>query len=263
MSLTDSLYLLMFGSGLLGGFGHCIGMCGPLVATYSLRLNRRSIAPHLLYNLGRITTYSLLGGLIGLTGSFTGFVKSIERFQNLTLALVGAAMIVMAFAIAGWIPFLKSRGQGAYKKEPVTGRREDTENERIDEENRRFPASPFPRFPDYLLHLINRITRFVAETKGAGSFFPMGLLLGFIPCGLLYTALIAAAGAGVQAKNQIEGFFHGTLLLLLFGLGTAPAMFLLGRIVSLKSEWLRNRFYKGSAIMMIVMGVIFIYRAFR
>ena len=89
----------------------------------------------------------------------------------------------------------------------------------------------------------------------------MGLALGFIPCGLLYTALIAAAGAGVEAKNGIEGLLKGGLLLLLFGLGTSPAMFLLGRIVSAKKEWLRSRFYRGSAIVMIVMGMIFFYRA--
>ncbi len=102
----------MFGSGLLGGFGHCIGMCGPVVATYSLGLKHQGIAPHLFYNLGRITTYSILGGFIGLTGSFAGVVKSIERFQSITLAFVGTIMIIMAFSIGGWIPFLKSREQG-------------------------------------------------------------------------------------------------------------------------------------------------------
>ena len=256
---TDSLYLLMFGSGLLGGFGHCIGMCGPIVATYSLSLKQRSIVPHLLYHMGRITTYSILGGFIGLTGSFAGVVKSIERFQSITLAFVGIVMILMAFSIGGWLPVFK----GIIDDTEIRRRGDAEDLKPEDSKLPRFSVSPFLRFSTYSSHLINRITRFIVETKSIGSFFPMGLLLGFIPCGLLYTALIAAAGAGVEAKNQIEGLLRGMLMLFLFGLGTAPAMFLLGRIVSLKSEWLRNRFYKGSAVIMIVMGAIFVYRAFR
>ena len=231
---TDSLYLLMFGSGLLGGFGHCVGMCGPVVATYSLGLKQRDITPHLLYNLGRITTYAILGGFIGLTGSFTGVVRSIEKFQGIALAFVGTIMVVMALSVGGWMPFLKSREQGA-------GSREERR----------------------VVYFLGRAVMLIAGTKSTGAYFPMGLVLGFLPCGLLYTALIGAAGAGMGAGNHIEGFLNGMLLLVLFGLGTAPAMFLLGRIVSLKSEWLRRRFYKGSAVMMMAMGILFIYRALR
>ncbi|MBI5848066.1 MAG: sulfite exporter TauE/SafE family protein [Nitrospirae bacterium] len=39
MLASDSIYLLMLGSGLLGGLGHCSGMCGPIVATYALNLS--------------------------------------------------------------------------------------------------------------------------------------------------------------------------------------------------------------------------------
>jgi hypothetical protein len=85
---TDSVYVMIFLSGLLGSFGHCIGMCGPLVATYSVRTTLRGLGPQVFYNLGRITTYSVLGGAMGLTGSFAGVVRSIERFQNITLAVV-------------------------------------------------------------------------------------------------------------------------------------------------------------------------------
>jgi sulfite exporter TauE/SafE len=223
---TDSLYLLMFASGLLGGFGHCVGMCGPIVATYSVCLEYRNIAPHLLYNLGRITTYGILGGLIGLTGSFAGLMSAIERFQSITLAFVGTIMIVVALSVGGWIPNRTRKGGG----NPLSG-------------------------------AVSSAVKYVSCAKTVGAYFPMGLLLGFIPCGLLYTALIGAAGAGVAAKNHIEGFLHGMSLLLLFGIGTSPAMFFLGKIVSLKREWLRKRFHKGSAIMMIAMGILFLYRA--
>jgi sulfite exporter TauE/SafE len=225
----------MFVSGLLGGFGHCIGMCGPVVATYSLGLERRSIASHLFYNLGRITTYSILGGMMGATGSFVGVMKSLERYQHLVLAFTGVGMVVMGVALAGWLP-LRSKARAARNSGNA-------------------PSAP--------INFINRVVRSIAGTGSPGAFFPMGLVLGFIPCGLLYTAFIAAAGAGVESANNVEGFLRGMLLLFLFGLGTAPAMFLLGKVVSLKAEWIRGRLYKASAVVMIVAGAMFVYRALR
>ncbi len=229
---TDSLYVLMFTSGLLGGFGHCVGMCGPLVATYSLRLERRSIAPHLLYNLGRTVTYSLLGGIIGMTGSFVGVIGPVERLQSTMFAFVGVLMIMMALSLGGWLPFLR-------KEQGASGKGDD---------------GPIVRF-------LNRAVKIVADTRSVGAYFPMGMLLGFIPCGLLYTALIAAAGAGVDARNQAVGFLRGTALLLLFGAGTAPALLLLGKIVSMKADLLRGRLYKASSLVMMIIGALFVYRA--
>lgn len=232
--------MLMFTSGVLGGFGHCIGMCGPVVASYSLgsvetgcglqgpdRSGRSyRYIPHLLYNLGRVTTYTVLGGAMGLTGSFSGVIRPIEGFQHLALAAAGVAMIVMGLALGRWLPLMKS------------------------------------------LNSVSRLSGFVAAalrlisgSRTSGAYFPMGLVMGFIPCGLLYTALIAAAGIGASAANWTEGLLRGGLLLLLFGIGTSPAMFILGRIVSAKSGWLRNSLYRGSAVAMVVMGIIFVYRA--
>ena len=112
MLASDSVYLLMFGSGLLGGLGHCSGMCGPVVAAYSLNLQcadgttkPSATLPHLFYNAGRITTYSIVGGLMGLTGSFAGVVQTIGRFQHITMALIGAVMIVMGLAASGLFSF--------------------------------------------------------------------------------------------------------------------------------------------------------------
>lgn len=235
MSVIDSLYLFVFGSGLLGGFGHCVGMCGPVVATYSLGLKDRGIKPHLLYNLGRITTYGILGGLIGTAGSFTGVIGTMERFQEITLALIGTVMVIMGLSLGGWLPSLRRRTQGGANKEGYT---------------------PVIRF-------INRVVPFLSGTRSVGAYYPMGLVMGFVPCGLLYSALMAAAGAGSEAKTQAEGFLRGMFMLFLFGAGTSPAMLLLGGVVTSKGDWVRRRFYRGSAIMVIVMGVIFLYRVFK
>lgn len=212
----------MFISGFLGGFGHCIGMCGPVVAAYSLNHAGKTYLPQLLYNLGRITTYSIIGGIMGLTGSFAGVVDSAGNFQNILMAFIGVAMIVMGCVVCGWIP-LKTIHD---KSGACAG-----------------------------------LGSMVRYTGSSGAYFPMGLILGFIPCGLSYTAFIAAAGAGVHAGNQAQGFLNGMFMLFLFGLGTLPALMMLGGFISAAGQHIRRTLYRGSAIVMILAGALFLYRA--
>jgi len=224
---SDSLYFLMFSSGLLGGFGHCIGMCSPIVAAYSLNLQSRRYLPHLFYNLGRITTYAIIGGIMGLTGSFVGVVKYMKGFQNIMMAFAGIIMILMGLGIGGWVPLLKGKNNS------------------------------------FMIPFIARSMRWISEAKTTSAFYPMGVLLGLLPCGILYTAFIAAAGVGMERGNHLEGFLSGMFMLLLFGLGTLPALFIIGGIVSIIGEKLRGNLYKASAILIILMGIIFIYRALK
>ncbi len=237
MSITDSVYLLIFGSGLLGGFGHCSGMCGPVVAAYTLGLGLgsgdvKTYAPaQALYHAGRITTYGILGGIMGMTGSFAGVVESIERFQNMTLAVVGMLMIVLGLAATGWFSLLK--GRASRKIAPV--------------------VSGF----------VSRVVRFIAATHTRGSLYVMGIATGFIPCGLLYTAYIAAAGTGAKAGRPVEGFLSGMFMLVLFGLGTVPALFLIGHLTARKGAWIRKRMSMVASLFMTAVGAIFIYRAFQ
>jgi hypothetical protein len=237
MSITDSIYFLMFGSGLLGGVGHCAGMCGPVVAAYTLGLRlpagqmRTYALPQVLYNAGRITTYSIMGGIMGMTGSFAGVVASIERFQNLTMAAVGMVMIILGLAATGWFSLPKGSA-GRKIAAPISG-------------------------------FVGRLIRFISATHTTGSVYVIGMATGFIPCGLLYSAYIAAAGTGVTAGSAAEGFLRGMSMLFLFGLGTAPALLLIGHITARKGEWIRKRLYTVASLFMIAIGTIFIYRAFR
>ena len=231
------MYLLMFGSGLLGGFGHCAGMCGPVVAAYTLGLSlpaaqRGTYAlPQVIYNAGRITTYSIIGGIMGMTGSFAGVVASIEHFQNLTMAAVGVVMIILGLATTGWFALP--------------------------------PCNTLRKITAPLSGFVNRMIRFISATHTTGSVYVIGMATGFIPCGLLYSAYIAAAGTGAAAGNPAEGFLKGMSMLFLFGLGTAPALLLIGHITARKGEWIRKRLYAVASLCMIALGVIFIYRAFR
>ncbi len=226
----------MFTTGFLGGFGHCIGMCGPVVTAYSLNSqNRGRVMPHIFYNLGRITTYSIIGGFMGLTGSFVSIVNPIESFQNLTMKLVGISMVIAGLGIGGWLSFIKFS---------------------------RFNFSPVKRFSDLIIGIVQRIF----EIKSTGTYYPMGIILGFLPCGILYGAYIAAAGIGVKSSIEsntwAEGFLRGMLMLFLFGTGTLPSLFIFGNIISIIGERIRYRLYKASAILMILMGLIFLYRSF-
>jgi len=214
----------MLASGFLGGFGHCMGMCGPVVAAYALHPARTSLLPQLLYNLGRITTYSIIGGIMGLTGSFAGVIAPVENFQNIVMAVIGVVMMVMGCAVGGWLPLKLEIGAGCGT-------------------------------------VVGRMVAFVTESGSAGAFFPMGLILGFIPCGLSYTAFIAAAGAGVHAASRAGGFLQGMSLLFLFGLGTLPSLLLLGSLLRVLSQQTRLKLYRASAIAMIAAGALFFYRA--
>jgi sulfite exporter TauE/SafE len=105
MLSTETIYFVLFSTGLAVGFGHCIGMCGPIVVSLSLSLKGRSVVvPHLLYNGGRITTYGLLGGVMGATGSFTRVVASIASLQKGVMIFTGILIVVMGLAMGGWIP---------------------------------------------------------------------------------------------------------------------------------------------------------------
>ncbi|MBI4687859.1 MAG: sulfite exporter TauE/SafE family protein [Nitrospirae bacterium] len=214
----------MFTSGLLGGFGHCLGMCGPLVASYSVAFKGTGLASHVLYNLGRISTYTLLGGLAAMTASFIGIAGHIQR---LVMTTAGIVIVLMGMGLAGWLP-----------------------------------AIPFLRNQEILAsNFIKKFKNIPSEGLTPGSFYLLGIFSGFMPCGLIYTALITAARAGMEAGNHFLGFLNGITIMLLFGLGTMPALLLLGKVMNAIGAQMRLRLYRLSAILMIIMGIIFIVRS--
>jgi len=84
------------------------------------------------------------------------------------------------------------------------------------------------------------------------------LLLGLLPCGPVYTALLAAAGAGMNAAGTPEGVIKGMGVMMSFGIGTIPALFLVAKLVDL--GWLKKReiIYRIGTILMIFVGLYFI-----
>lgn len=227
---TDSVYFLMFASGFLGGFGHCIGMCGPIVASYCVTVKKRGLLAHFLFNYGRVTTYTILGGVMGVTGSFLTTVAHIQEFQKGIMIFAGIVIILMGLGLAGWLPL----GW-------VAGRRDQP--------------------PSALVSIFsNKMRSLFSGDLPNGAFYPMGMATGLIPCGLVYTALITTARAAMESQNQIVGGLKGMLMMLLFGLGTLPALVMFGKLVNVIGVKMRARLYKLAALVMIAMGVLFLVR---
>ncbi|RJQ53497.1 MAG: sulfite exporter TauE/SafE family protein [Nitrospiraceae bacterium] len=216
-------YTLAFTTGFLGGFGHCIGMCGPIITTYTLRgispsplpYYSRNLLPHLFYNTGRITTYMFIGSIMGLTGSFINTAGGMTGFQNAVALIAGLIMVLMGISISG-----ASRGTAWLERH----------------------NSLILRTGKNLLH---------GETPWL--YYPLGALFGFLPCGLSYTVFTAAAGTGGMLSGMLTAFF--------FGIGTLPALLLFGLIAGYLSHKLRGLLYRLSGIIIMAMGVYFIVRS--
>ncbi len=207
-------YIEIFLIGLLGSM-HCIGMCGGFVAMYSLKkpAAQPALPYHVLYNLGRVTTYSLLGGVMGLIGSFGAYIGKLRGIPGAVLLIAGVVMILMGMNIAG-----------------ILGRRGVFENADIASRS-------------FFRKALNRIL----AMQSVGGTFLLGLLLGFLPCGLLYPLFIQAAASG--------SFFSGFLIMALFGLGTMPAMMSFGFLVTRIRPKLRLALYRISAVLIVLLGI--------
>ena len=224
MSSIESLNLLFLATGLTVGFGHCIGMCGPIVVSLSMNLEGQSATiPQMLYSLGRITTYVILGGMMGVTGSFTMVASRIAGFQRAVLIVAGVIIALLGVALGRWIPL-----------------------------SRAFQEVIEPK------GIVMRGFHKLTKARSVLSYLPLGLLLGLLPCGPVYTALLASARAGMEAGSSLEGFLTGAGIMFSFGLGTIPSLLLVGKLADLR--WLKRRelIYRVSSILMIGAGIYFI-----
>ena len=207
-------------TGLLGGFGHCLGMCGPLAVGFALAAGSRLTARAALsaqgvYHLGRITTYGAVGALMGLAGSFVDVAGRLAGVQRVAAVAAGAAMIAMglgAAGIAGWARRLEARAT-----DRVVG-----------------------------------AVRGLLDGGGPGRLYPLGLLLGLLPCGLSYSVFAGSAATG--------GPVPGMLLALAFGLGTVPALLLAGAAATFLSQRLRGWLYRTGGLLVAAMGALFVLR---
>jgi sulfite exporter TauE/SafE len=175
-------------SALLLGFvgsGHCLGMCGGIAGALGQVSEPSARLSHLfssgLYSIGRIGSYSLLGAAVGGLGES---LASLADFAQTGRVLAGILIVAFGIHVAGWrvrVPRLEQVGLRVWRRlSPFVGR-----------------IGP----PD-------RIWKQLA----------LGALWGWLPCGLVYSALAAASVTG--------GATHGAAFMFCFGIGTMPALVL-------------------------------------
>jgi len=145
----------------LGSFGHCIGMCGGIVVAYStMKITpehskvSQGIA-HLLYSLGRVLTYTILGAIFGYMG---GVVVFSNNANGTLLIFAGIIMILAGLSLMGKIKFLT------------------------------IIEHSFSSSPTY-----KKLFRSILNSKSNISFFTLGMLNGLLPCGFVYFFAITAA----------------------------------------------------------------------
>jgi sulfite exporter TauE/SafE len=212
----------MFLLGLLGT-GHCIGMCGPLIFALPGRTGR--FLPHLLYHLGRVATYTVIGGIMGGIGQLmagaAGGGAGVVVIKVALWLTASALLLVLGITRLGII------------REPAW----------LD------AVSP-ERIPGFKSALEG-----AAGDRGQSAFFWMGLMLGFLPCGLSYGAFAQALGNA----NALQG----VLATLAFAAGTAPGLILLGTGASALLSRYRRPSDIVSGILMIYMAVKMGHKAIR
>ncbi len=185
-ALAEPLFTGALITGLLGS-GHCIGMCGGIVAALSLSGPRQGgLGFQLLYHLGRITTYTGLGWLVGWLGLAFAYTSGLREYGRWLLVAADGFVILVGLGSAGTFRHLN-----VMKLE--------------------FPGAA------RMLSGWVRVARRLPPTLAA---LPLGLLLGLLPCGFLYAVLLNAALSADPAVGALVmlGFGLGTVpSLLLFG----------------------------------------------
>jgi sulfite exporter TauE/SafE len=209
-------------TGLLGS-GHCLGMCGGLVAALALSTDqqRGGLPFHLLYTTGRITTYTLIGLVVGWLGSAIAYAEAFATFSRIILLGSDLFVILIGLGSAGLL-----RGFNLLSLEC---------------------ASPV-RALSVAVRGLRRLPPMVAP-------LPLGLAFGFLPCGLLYAMAITAAQSAAPLR--------GAQIMLGFGLGTAPALLLFGTAAHWLGAGARRWMLRSAGGMVALMGLYNLLRHLR
>ena len=200
--------------GLLGSF-HCIGMCGPIafVLPVDKTSNRKAFIGSFLYHFGRLLSYGLIGVLFGLLGR--GLY--LAGFQQRLSILIGVVMILIVLIPTRHL-------------------------------NRFAISRPLYQF---IGKVKSKLGLYLNKTSDKALFL-IGFFNGFLPCGLVYMAVLGSVSTG----NALEGATY----MIVFGLGTVPLMtaaIFLGNFLKIS---IRKRIQRAIPIFVVIIGILFILR---
>jgi hypothetical protein len=221
-------YFSAFIVGLLGGV-HCIGMCGGIVGALTFGLpetDRRSLATQLpfqlSYNLGRLLSYVVAGAIMGGLGLLLAELMPIQAAQQALLLLAGLFMVLLGLYLAGWWMVLN-------RVERVGG---------------------------LLWRRIEPLGRKLMPVQSPAQALAIGMLWGWLPCGLVYTMLINAVSSG--------GALQGAALMLAFALGTLPNLLAIGLLAGAAARLARSQTArKVAGVTVMLFGVYTLWSATR
>ena len=200
--------------GLLGSL-HCLGMCGPIAFMLPIdRSNRlKSGFQAFIYHAGRILAYGIMGALLGALGSGINLFGAQQKLS----IVIGALMILVVV-----VPF-KRLGKLSL-------------------------TAPLYRSVTYLKNTLGASF----QKKTTDAFLTIGFLNGFLPCGLVYMALL-----GATAMSSTSG---GFTYMLLFGMGTIPLMTVAIYFGNAIKSSLKNRIRRLVPVFVVIIGMLFILR---
>lgn len=212
-------FIASFIVGLLGA-GHCIGMCGGISAALTFSIDQSSFARRLqiifAYNFGRVACYTFMGAIVAILG-----IASEQLGFRYMRVIAGVLMILMAFYISGvWkvLTLLEQLGKKLWQILQPFGTR-------------------------------------LMPVKSAYSAMLLGAIWGWLPCGLVYTALALSA--------TTANIGDGALSMLAFGLGTLPAVVTGGIFADAIKKLIAGLWFRSlMAILMACFGVWTMYSVF-
>ncbi len=217
--MNEPLYTMALITGLLGS-GHCIGMCGPLVTALSFSSGTKpgGIVFHILYNTGRLITYTLAGAIAGWFGSAALYANTFANISQTVLIASDCFIIIIGLGAAGLFSKLNF-----IKLEFFNPTR-----------------------------IITKLVAILRNLPASLAAFPLGLIMGFLPCGFLYAMIITAGQSNAPET--------GAIVMLFFGLGTVPALFLVGSLSHWLSVRARNWMLRTAGLVVATMGAYNLYR---
>ncbi|MBT3701027.1 MAG: sulfite exporter TauE/SafE family protein [Alphaproteobacteria bacterium] len=209
------------------GSTHCIGMCGGIVGAlnaglppFHARSNLLKAIYNLLYNAGRIVSYCLAGAGLGLLAEQSSAL-AINAILPVGELIAGAFLIALGFYIGGWnsaIIWLERLGQ-------------------------------------YFWKFIQPFGKHFMPVQSPAHAFGLGLVWGWLPCGLVYSALALAMTTGSATD--------GAVVMLVFGLGTLPVLMVMGPAATfLKNLIQKSTLRRGAGMAVMLFGVYTAVTAF-
>lgn len=193
----------------LAGAGHCLMMCGGLAGALGQQAGWRQL---LLYNLGRIFSYAIAGALIG--AAFTQLASASLHGLIYLRLVAGLLLLLLGLYYGGWwlaLRYLEALGKPLWR-------------------------------------LLQPLAQRSRSSQSYGAVLAAGMLWGWLPCGLVYSALSWAAVSGSASS--------GALYMALFGLGTLPAMLAFGWFSKALQSFLRSQgFRQLMGLLLIAYGL--------